>query len=110
MQADRPRIPPGPPGKPLVGNLFDMGRKDPLAFWQDQHRRHGDAVRLKLGPINAYLFVHPDAVHEVLVSQAAGPYRAIPQRYSTPQNKLSIRSPKDRQPREQSTSARKWRS
>lgn len=68
--ADRPaqrRIPPGPPGRFLLGNLPDFAR-DVLAFHERCRDQYGDVVRLKLGSRIVYVLNHPDLIHEVLVA------------------------------------------
>ena len=60
---------PGPPGLPLVGNLFDF-RKDALRLVVDAHRQYGDVVRFRLGPMLVHLLCHPDHVEHVLVRRA----------------------------------------
>src|SRR3954447_13453940 len=64
----RPQAP-GPPGLPLVGNLFDF-RKDVLRLVLDAHRQYGDVVRFRLGPNLVHLLCHPDHVEQVLVRWA----------------------------------------
>lgn len=45
-------------------------RRDPLRFYDDMHARHGDAVRLRLGPYRLWLLFHPDHVEAVMARQA----------------------------------------
>jgi cytochrome P450 len=61
------KLPPGPPGHFLVGNLPDFAR-DLLAFHEKCRDEYGDVVRLKLGPRTVYVLNHPDFIHEVLVA------------------------------------------
>lgn len=61
--------PPGPTGYPLVG-VFPMARRDPLGFFADCVRRHGDVVAMRLGPHHVYLLRHPDHVKHVLQDNA----------------------------------------
>ncbi len=61
--------PPGPAGYPLVG-VFPMARRDPLGFFTDCVRRHGDVVAMRLGPHHVYLLRHPDHVKQVLQDNA----------------------------------------
>ena len=67
--AERPqrRIPPGPPGHFLLGNLPDFAR-DLLAFHERSRDQYGDVVRLRLGQRIVYVLSHPDHIHEVLVA------------------------------------------
>ena len=62
--------PPGPAGYPLVG-VFPKARRDPLGFFTDCVRRHGDVVAMRLGPHEVYLLRHPDHVKHVLQDHAA---------------------------------------
>lgn len=61
------KLPPGPPGHFLLGNLPDFAR-DLLAFHEHCRDQYGDVVRLKLGPRTVYVLNHPDLIHEVLVA------------------------------------------
>ena len=61
--------PPGPAGFPLVG-VFPMARRDPLRFFMECVRRHGDLVAMRLGPHRVYLLRHPDHVRHVLQDNA----------------------------------------
>jgi cytochrome P450 len=45
-------------------------RREPLAFYDDLHSRHGDVVRLRLGPYRLWLLFHPVHVEAVLARQA----------------------------------------
>ena len=62
-------IAPGPKGLPVLGNIFQMGRTDPLVFWRQMHAAYGDTVKLRLGPIDAWFFASPDAIYDVFVTQ-----------------------------------------
>src|SRR4029450_1887754 len=61
--------PPGPAGFPLVG-VFPMARRDPLRFFTECVRRHGDLVAMRLGPHRVYLLRHPNHVKHVLQDNA----------------------------------------
>jgi cytochrome P450 len=61
--------PPGPAGLPLVG-VFPMARRDPLRFFTECVRRHGDLVAMRLGPHRVYLLRHPHHVKHVLQDNA----------------------------------------
>jgi len=61
--------PPGPAGFPVVG-VFPMARRDPLGFFTECVRRHGDLVAMRLGPHRVYLLRHPDHVKHVLQDNA----------------------------------------
>jgi cytochrome P450 len=69
------RIAPGPPGSPLVGNLFEF-RHDVLKLGVDAARTYGDVVRFRLGPHVIHLLNHPNHVEHVLVHNQANYDRA----------------------------------
>jgi cytochrome P450 len=68
MAAKR-RRPPGPAGKPVVGNILEF-RKDILGTMLDGWRNHGDIVQFNVGG-PAYLFVHPDDIAYIIRFGAA---------------------------------------
>jgi len=60
------RVPPGPRGSWLWGNLRDVQR-DPLQFYRTQHVRYGDIVRFRsVRGFHWYLLAHPDHIEHVL--------------------------------------------
>ncbi len=63
-----PATPPSAPGLPFFGNSLSYLR-DPLGFLRSMRERHGDIVRLAIGPIEMTLLSHPDLVEDVLVTQ-----------------------------------------
>ena len=67
---------PGPRGYPLVG-IFPRARRDPLCFFTECARRHGDVTCMRLGPHRVYLLTHPDHVKHVL-QDSAGAYAKGP--------------------------------
>lgn len=60
-----PRIPPGPPGYPLIGDFIPFLR-DPLALFTQCAREYGDVVRLRFPGIEVYLLHRPDHIEYVL--------------------------------------------
>jgi cytochrome P450 len=56
-------------GEPLLGHLRAFRRR-PLQAMSQWWRRHGDALRFRLGPKTLYLLSHPDLAEEILVHQA----------------------------------------
>ncbi len=58
-----------PGGAPLFGHLGAF-KKRPLETMSEWWRRHGDAVRFRLGPKTLHLFSHPDLAEAILVQQA----------------------------------------
>ncbi|OJH36348.1 cytochrome P450 [Cystobacter ferrugineus] len=67
--ADTARIPPGPKGHWLLGNLPER-RADPLTLFLRGRERYGDVVRYPMGPLLMYQLSHPDDVKRVLVDNA----------------------------------------
>lgn len=63
--AAAPRVPRGPRGNPVLGNLLQVQR-DRLGLMVAATREYGDAVRLRMGPKTLYLFNHPDHAKHVL--------------------------------------------
>jgi cytochrome P450 len=61
------RIPPGPRGRPLVGNLPEFG-KDVIGFFERCARDYGDIVSLRLGRWPAVFLNHPDYFEAVLLA------------------------------------------
>ena len=59
---------PGPPGLPLVGNLFQMRRAADIRLFINLFQEFGDVVHLQIGPRHLYLINHPDDVQYVLQS------------------------------------------
>jgi cytochrome P450 len=65
------RAAPGPTGYPLVG-VFPRARRDPLGFFMECARRHGDVTSMRFGRLQVYLLSHPDHVKHVLLDNARG--------------------------------------
>ena len=59
--------PPGPPGLPIVGSLFEF-RRDPTGFSLRIAREYGDAAYFRLGRQHAVQLNHPDLIRDVLVT------------------------------------------
>jgi cytochrome P450 len=59
------KLPPGPRGHPLIGNLWQLFR-EPFDFPLRCVRDYGDVVRLRLGPLVVYLINHPHDIEQVL--------------------------------------------
>jgi enediyne biosynthesis protein E7 len=79
--AERHRVPPGPPGHPLIGHLWHVGR-DRLGLMVSAAQQYGDAVRLRMGPKTLYLFNHPDHVKHVLSENHANYRKGLGQAHA----------------------------
>jgi cytochrome P450 len=64
-----PRVPPGPKGHWLAGNLPDF-RRGRLDFLTRCAREYGDMVNLRFAHRRIYLVCHPDLIEEVLVANS----------------------------------------
>src|SRR6516164_7399338 len=62
---DKKRLPPLVKGVPLLGSFFDM-RRDALGFMTRDLPKYGDIVRIRVGPVEAYVVSHPEDVEYVL--------------------------------------------
>jgi cytochrome P450 len=62
--------PPGPTSWVLGLDELPRLRRDLLGRYAELFHQYGDVVRLRFGPYPYYLFFHPDAVREVLVTKA----------------------------------------
>ena len=51
----------------MFGSLPEI-RRDPLAFLSRVGSEHGDIVRIKLGPLDAFVLKHPDDIEQVLIT------------------------------------------
>lgn len=56
---------PGPRGHFLLGSIPDI-RRDRVQFLIDLQRNYGDVVRIRLGPMEALVIFHPDAIQRVM--------------------------------------------
>jgi len=61
------KIPPGPKGKPIAGNLLEF-RRNPTGFLLNAALEYGDVVYLKFGPQQIFLINNPDYIRDVLVT------------------------------------------
>jgi cytochrome P450 len=55
-------------GLPYLGNSHQYLR-DPLRFLRSMQERHGDVVRVALGPMEVTLVSHPDVVEDILLTR-----------------------------------------
>ncbi|MFN8371924.1 MAG: cytochrome P450 [Anaerolineae bacterium] len=61
------RAAPGPEQLPIIGNIADIQGRGLMRYYYDMWERYGDFVRLKLGPVNSFLLIHPDYIQHVMV-------------------------------------------
>ncbi|HEV3418017.1 MAG TPA: cytochrome P450 [Pirellulales bacterium] len=64
----RPFNPPGPKGRPVVGNLIEF-RRDKLAFFTRCAREFGDLARFHIGSRAVVLLSDPAMIEQVLATQ-----------------------------------------
>jgi cytochrome P450 len=62
--------PPGPRDFTFGIGLVSQLKRDILGFYRRMHEDFGDVVYMRLGPYHDYLFFHPDAIREILVTKA----------------------------------------
>ncbi|WP_409492872.1 cytochrome P450 [Amycolatopsis sp. cmx-11-12] len=72
----RREVPPGPPRRATL-NLLRMLFTDRLELMSSAAERHGDAVRIAIGPKAMYLFNHPDYAKYVLADNSANYHKGI---------------------------------
>ncbi|KAL8200875.1 hypothetical protein R6Q57_012214 [Mikania cordata] len=61
------RLPPGPMGLPVIGNLLEIGPK-PHESLAKLSQKHGPLITIKLGSITTVVASTPDAAREILLS------------------------------------------
>src|SRR5450755_1090028 len=59
------RSAPRAPGNWLLGSL-PAYKRNPVRFFQDLQRSHGDVVGFRLGPYPAHLITHPDGIRQII--------------------------------------------
>lgn len=62
--------PPGPKDWCFGFSILPKLTKDFIKFYAEMQAQHGDVIFMRLGPYLDYTFFHPDAVRELLVTQA----------------------------------------
>jgi cytochrome P450 len=63
-------LPPGPRDWTFGMSQLSKIKRDVLGYYTELHRRYGDVAHVRFGPYQTYVFFHPDAVREVLVTKA----------------------------------------
>lgn len=58
-------LPPGPPGWPIIGNIFQIG-KAPHRSLADLSRIYGSVMSLRFGSLTTVIISSPEAAREVL--------------------------------------------
>jgi cytochrome P450 len=66
---DDTRLPPGPAGLPLLGNIVDL-HKNVLSLLTDGLLEYGDTVRYRFGPFDFLVIHRPDDIRTVLLERA----------------------------------------
>ncbi len=61
------KLPPGPKGNWLLGNLPEF-RRDILGMFLQCAKEYGDVVRFRIPNLHSYLILHPDDIEYVLVT------------------------------------------
>ena len=67
MPSSSSKLPPGPPGRFLFGNVLELSGNS-IDFLVDCARKYGDAVFFKFFNVPICLLVHPDYIEHALVT------------------------------------------
>src|SRR5690349_2947724 len=65
INSRRLSVPPMPRGSRFFGHVPQMAR-NPLTFFTEAVRQHGDVIMLAIGGSRSYLVAHPDQVKQIL--------------------------------------------
>ncbi|KAJ3675080.1 hypothetical protein LUZ60_004122 [Juncus effusus] len=65
------RLPPGPPGPPIIGNLFQVAfsGKQFIHYFRDVHKEYGPLVTLRMGVKTLIVISSPEIAHEALIEK-----------------------------------------
>nr|DAD48647.1 TPA_asm: hypothetical protein HUJ06_018584 [Nelumbo nucifera] len=96
-KSKRLRLPPGPPGWPVVGNLFQVARsgKPFFQYVRDIRLNYGPIFTLKMGTRTLIIISNPDLAYEALVEKGqffANRPRETPTRAIFSDNKFTVNS------------------
>nr|GMC58976.1 cytochrome P450 77A2 [Ipomoea batatas] len=92
---NKPNLPPGPPGWPVVGNLFQVARsgKTFLQYVRDLKPKYGPIFTLRMGTRTMVIITSADLAHEALIVKGqifASRPRENPTRSIFSSNKFSV--------------------
>lgn len=68
-KSKRPNLPPGPPGWPVVGNLFQVARsgKPFFKYVEDLIPKYGPILTLRMGTRTMIILSDPNLIHQALI-------------------------------------------
>ncbi|KAK9283611.1 hypothetical protein L1049_011861 [Liquidambar formosana] len=94
-KSKRVNLPPGPPGWPVVGNLFQFARsgKSFFEYVGDLRQKYGPIFSLKMGTRNMIIISGPELAHEALIEKGqifANRPRENPTRNIFSSNKFTV--------------------